>query len=83
MNCIIRIAILWSSLVDKVGSAITGIQGMGTNGRWVLMGKKEENLNSKACWTPGLFSDDSEDNWDSGGEMKMQKTNIILPTENN
>lgn len=48
MNYIIKIAMFWSSLID-VDSPVAGIQGNGTNGRWVLMGRKKENLCSKAC----------------------------------
>ena len=79
-----------SSLIN-IGSTVADIQGKGTNGRLVLMGRKKENLcskaleeQSKAPRKPRLPSDSSEESWDTGSEAKIQKTSIMFPpTESN
>ena len=48
INYTIMAAMFWSSLIDP-DSTVADIEGRGSNGKWVLMGRKKENLCSKAC----------------------------------
>ena len=77
INYTIIASMLWSSLID-IDSTVADIQGKGTNGRWVLMGRKKENLCSKAYGRAEqstqknrLSSDGFKESWDTGSEAKM------------